>query len=182
MSDIGDGEKTGVFYNRKSFSYEDFHVNQYMKKMLGLKFYLLKVDRQSLPKNKIYGKYLPEEKFLSEPIELFGNVNLQKAEPAYANEEGKSVLREKYGVAIFKIPTKQLREKDLEILEGDYIKYYVEPESPQYFEIRDANYYNDTNNMSRARLDSFIRKIKAVHVFRDVIKEPDNDDSDHILL
>lgn len=123
---------------------------------------LFRIDRNK-SNIDVYGESKPMEIRYLPPIELKVIFSLKKSENKNYASNG-SIRYQEYGNLIFYVLTKQLKEKNVDILYGDIIGYSDREDNLKYFEVFNDGKINSDNEHLHFGFRPYYRTIECVVV------------------
>ena len=163
---INPSGRAGDFFKMKDLKTEVDLGRQYLKSDIPAVVYLYKIDHIQTQTDDLYGESYAEEKITKSVIELNVKFQIEEGETVFLGDNG--ISREYSGNLIFTIYTDELKEKNVDILKGDFVGIADEEGDMRFYEVFKNNKVNNANTNKIAGLASVYRKIECSPVDRDV--------------
>jgi hypothetical protein len=168
MSENEDINRVSLFYNDNRIKQESVYSRFYLKRDLNQEITLYRVSYVENKKRNIYGETKAKDKVFQTPIKLTAMVNLGNTE--HENLSGNGIRREDVTEVIVGVFLDELKEHNIEINAGDYLKYNPDGERFRYFEITNPNYVNYSTGQTLAGIKPLYRRFTARPVREDEIE------------
>lgn len=162
-------ERYGLFMSDNSFDLDVMYGREYLK--TDSPFYINYYKVNSL-KSKVdfYGEAKPTDKKFFPPVKINVMFDIEDGSEKFFSESG--ILRDDVGNLLFGIFEEELKEKNIDVVLGDYVSINVSGTRERFFEISNPNYVSDSTSKSRGGFrTSYWRAIEAVPVKEDVVPQ-----------
>ena len=159
-------DRFGLFMTEKSFETDKLFARNYIENDIKQIVDLYRIDIINTKSNKLYGTTSSKRKFLT-PVALNAMVEV---EPSVSESYGDSgLMRSDTGNITVKLFLKELEERDIDINQGDIVKYNMSGQKDRYYEVFDPQNVTDVTSQTIASMRPFFRIIKARPVKEDII-------------
>lgn len=156
----------GSFFSIDDVNLEIEMGRDYLNSEIPATILLFKIDRIKTKTNNLYGETRAKEKVTYSPVELQVKMVVEENPNNYLGNS--NIPKHFSGQLTFTIYEKELADKQVNILRGDFIGFKNAKGSLTYYEVNDADTNNVSNSKTIGGLGSFYRKIIANAVDRDV--------------
>lgn len=165
-----ENQRYGLFMTENSFDLDVEYGRNYLKTDNVQIVTLYKVDVIKTKSHDLYGQSKAQDKVLMTPIDLNVMVTVEPSEQSYYGGDEGGIARQDTGNLEFGVYLKELEEKDVEILRGDYVGYNMSGQKIRYYEINDAENVVDTTDKTIGGFRPYWRKVTATPVKDDTLK------------
>lgn len=149
------------WYDDESFAMDMEMGREWLEGDNNFTIALFRIDRQNTNYDSIYGETLQDEIRFLPPIELKVLVEIEDHGPKTYNPNG-TMYYEDYGNLTFWVYQKQLEEKKVNIMMGDFVGYADKEDNIKYFKVVDDNRINSETDKTFAGYKIFYNKIVCV--------------------
>ena len=96
-------------------------------------------------------------------------VTVESASQSYYGDGSGGIARDDTGNLTFGVYLKELEEKNVEVLRGDYVEYNMSGTKNRFYEIENAENIIDTTEKTIGGFKSYWKKVTAIPVKEDVL-------------
>lgn len=162
-----DQERFGLFINDASFDLDIMYGRAYLETDAPFKVKYYRVDIIKSNVDELYQESKPDDKKFLPTVELSVMLDVEDGETTYLGENG--LPRNDSGPMVFGVYLDELKEKEVEILRGNYVSFNFSGEKDRFYEIDHADDVSDMSSRSRGGFKTYWKKITATPVHEDVI-------------
>jgi len=160
-------ERYGLFMSDNSFDLDIMYGREYLNSDSPFKVKYYRIDAINSKVDDIYGEAKPADKKFFAPIEFHVMLDVDDGETKYFGEDG--LPRNDSGPLTVGIYVDEIKEKQTEILRGNYLSFNFSGEKERFYEIMEADNVNDITSRSVGGFRPYWRKIVAIPVKEDVL-------------
>lgn len=164
-----ENQRYGLFMTENSFDLEVEYGRNYLQTDNVQVVTIYKVDVIKSKKHDLYGQSKTKDKVFLTPVKLNVMITVGPSEQSYYGGNEGGIARQDTGKLEFGVYLKELEEKGIDILRGDYVEYNMSGNKNRYYEIEDAENVTDTTEKTIGGFKPYWRKITAVPVKEDVV-------------
>jgi len=162
-------DRYGLFMSENSYDLDVMYGREYLKTDSPFYVNYYKVNVLESKVDDLYGESKPTDKKFFPPIKLNVMMDITEGNEKFFSESG--VLRDDVGNLVFGVFFEELKEKQIEIVLGDFVSINVGSRE-RFFEISDPNYVSDDTTKSRGGFrNDYWKSIEATPVKEDVVPE-----------
>lgn len=163
-------ERYGLYMTENRFKLDVMYGRHYLKTSSPFFINYYKVNILKTKVDDLYGESKPTDKKFFPPIKLSVVMDIDDGQEKFMSDTG--ILRDDIGNLTFGVFEEELKEKQVDVVIGDYVSINMSGQRERFFEISNPNYVPDATSMSRAGLRTdYWRKIQAVSVKEDVVPD-----------
>jgi len=160
-------ERYGLFMNENSFELDIQYGRDYLENDSPFKVTYYRIDVINTVVDELYGEAKPSDKKFFPPIQFSVMLDIDDGETKYFGEDG--LPRNDSGPLTFGIYLDEIKEKNTEILRGNYVSFNFSGEKERFYEITEADNVSDITSRSMGGFRPYWKKISAIPVKEDVI-------------
>ena len=162
-------QRYGLFMNENSFNTDLMFGRNYMRTDVVHRVKIYKVNVIESKTHELYGQAKSSDKKYFAPVEINAMITVEDQQQSFYGESQGGIVRDDTGNLVFGVYIKELDEKKIEILRGDYVEYNMSGVKNRYYEIQNAENIIDTTEKTIGGFKSYWKRVTAVPVKEDVV-------------
>lgn len=160
-------ERYGIFMSDNSFDLDIMYGRNYLESDSPFKVVYYGVDIIKSTVDELYGEAKPADKKFLAPIEFHVMLDIDDGETKYLGDDG--LPRNDSGPLTFGIYIDEIKEKNTEILRGNYVSFNFSGDKTRFYEIIEADNVSDITSRTIGGYRPYWKKIVAIPVKEDVV-------------
>ena len=164
-----DNQRYGLFMTEQSFNLDIAYGRNYLETDNVQEVIIHKVNITKTKSHDLYGQTKTEDKVFFAPVKIRAMVTIQPSAQEYYGGDQGGIVRDDTGPLVFGVYLKELEEKNVELLRGDYVEYNQSGKKNRFYEIQDAQNITDTTDKTIGGFKSYWKKVTAIPVKEDVL-------------
>ena len=164
-----ESQRYGLFMSENSFNLDIAYGRNYLETDNVQEVIIHKVNITKTKTHALYGQSKTKDKVFFTPVKLKAMVTVEAAQQNYYGDNAGGIVRDDTGNLVFGVYIKELEEKKIELLRGDYVEYNMSGVKNRYYEIQNAENIIDTTEKTIGGFKSYWKKVTAIPVKEDVV-------------
>jgi len=164
-----ENQRYGLFMSENSFDLDIAYGRNFLETDNVQEVIIHKVNVTKTKTHSLYGQSKTKDKVCFSPVKIRSRVTVEAAKQIYYGDNAGGIVRDDTGNLVFGVYLKELEEKKIEILRGDYVEYNMSGVKNRYYEIENAENIIDTTEKTIGGFKSYWKKVTAIPVKEDVV-------------
>lgn len=164
-----ENQRMGLFMTENSFDLDVMYGRNFLNTDNAQEVIVHKINVIETKTHNLYGQAKTKDKKFMPPVRLSVMVTVEDGKQEYYGNNPGGIVRDDSGNISFGVYLKELEEKKIEILRGDYIEYNMSGSKNRYYEVESANNVSDETRKTIGGFKNYWKRIVAVPVKEDVL-------------
>lgn len=164
-----ESQRYGLFMSENSFNLDIAYGRNFLETDNIQEVIIHKVNITKTKSHDLYGQTKTKDKAFFSPVKIKAMVTVEPSTQSYYGDNPGGIVRDDTGNLTFGVYLKELEEKKLDILRGDYVEYNLSGSKNRFYEVQDAQNVIDTTDKTIGGFKSYWKKVTAIPVKEDVV-------------